>query len=373
MCPVSDLEVPRRLGFLVPKFNLGTRTHEDTNEETRKSNERLHSIAAAPFNSRGRSDLKTVGQRTRDAQFGRRVRAGRLVEYGALVMAATVNINGRICAERDAVISVFDHGFVYGEGVYETLRTYGGHPFLYDRHMRRLRNSGRLIDLAIPFTDEELAAHMRKTIAATSLEGKEAYLRVLVTRGVGELTYDLKATPAPSWVIICKPLIEPSAEVYENGVKVALVDVVRNHPQSVNPMIKSNNLLNPALAAQEAFKRGAFEPVMRNFLGELTECATANLFIVKNGIALTPPLECGLLPGITREFLFEVGSEVGVEVREQVLRDDDLFGADEAFLTSTTREVVPIVRVDDRTIGNGKPGPLTLKLLNGFRARARAG
>ena len=287
-------------------------------------------------------------------------------------MAATANVNGRICAEHEAVISVFDHGFVYGEGVYETLRTYNGRLFLYDRHMRRLRNSARMIDLALPFTDDELAARIHETIAAATLNGKEAYVRALVTRGVGELTYHLSATPNPSCVIIVKPLLEQPAEIYENGVKVVLVDIVRNHPQSVNPLIKSNNLMNSALAAQQAFKRGGFEPVMRNFRGELTECATANLFIVKDGAALTPPLDCGLLPGITREFVFEVGRDVGVEVREQVLRDGDLFGADEAFLTSTTRELVPIVTVDERTIGHGRPGVVTTKLLGRFREWAAA-
>jgi branched-chain amino acid aminotransferase len=287
-------------------------------------------------------------------------------------MAAMVNVNGRISDEREAVISVFDHGFLYGEGIYETLRTYNGRPFLYDRHMRRLRNSAAMMALDIPFTDDQLASQIRETTAAANLDGAEAYIRVLVTRGVGELTYDIKATPTPSLVIIVKPLVEPSEETYEQGVKVALVDVVRNHPASVNPMIKSNNLLNQALAGQEAIRRGAFEGVMRNYRGELTECTTANLFVVQNGMALTPPLESGLLPGITREFLFEVGRDVGVDVRERVLRDDDLFSGDEAFLTSTTREAVPIVRVDDRTIGTGKPGPVTKKLLKGFRDRAHA-
>ena len=162
-------------------------------------------------------------------------------------MAAMVNVNGRISDERDAVISVFDHGFLYGEGVYETLRTYNSRLFLYDRHMRRLRNSARMIELVIPFTDEVLARHVSDTIGATKLDGKEAYVRVLVTRGVGELSYDLKATPKPSWVIIVKPLIEPPSEIYERGCKVVLVDVVRNHPKSLNPMIKSNNLMNQAL------------------------------------------------------------------------------------------------------------------------------
>ena len=287
-------------------------------------------------------------------------------------MAATVNVNGHISGECEAVISVFDHGFLYGEGVYETLRTYNGRLFLYDRHLRRLRNSGRLIDLEIPFTDSELAAHIRDTTAAANLEGAEVYVRVLVTRGVGDLSYHLEATPQPSFVIIVKPFPEQPAAIYDEGVKVVLVDIVRNHPEAVNPMIKSNNLLNQALAAQQAFRRGAFEGVMRNYRRELTECATANLFIVKNGVALTPPLASGLLPGITREFLFEIGRDLGIEVREQVLREDDLFGADEAFLTSTTREAVPIVTVDERTIGNGKPGAITCNLLNRFRERARA-
>ena len=288
-------------------------------------------------------------------------------------MAATVNVNGRISPEQEAVVSVFHHGFLYGEGVYETLRTYNSRLFLFDRHMRRLRNSARLIDLAVPFGDDELSAQIHGTMAAANLAGRQAYVRVLLTRGVGDLTYDLKATPKPSVVIIVKPMPLQPAEIYERGVKVVIVDVVRNHPQSVNPVIKCNNLMNSALAAQQAFGRGAFEAVMRNYRGELTECATANLFIVKDGSALTPPLECGLLPGITREFLFEVGRDVGIDVREEVLRDADLSGADEAFLTSTTREVAPIVTVDERPIGSGKPGAVTLELLAGFRDRAGVG
>jgi branched-chain amino acid aminotransferase len=289
-------------------------------------------------------------------------------------MAATVNVNGLISPQEDAFIPVFDHGFLYGEGIYETLRTYDGRLFLFDRHLRRLRNSARLIDLVIPFAnDDELVAHIRDTIDAAGLNRTEAYVRVMITRGVGELTYDLNATPKPSWVIIVKPLVSPAAEVYECGVKVVLVDVVRNHPQSVNPMIKSNNLMNSALAAQEAMKRGGFEAVMRNYRGELTECTQSNFFIVKNGAALTPPLESGLLPGITREFIFELGRANDIDVREQVLRDDDLFAADEAFLTSTTREIAPIVTVDDCTIGNGKPGPVTGKLLKAFRSPCSGG
>jgi branched-chain amino acid aminotransferase len=287
-------------------------------------------------------------------------------------MSATVNVNGRITGDRDAVVSVFDHGLLYGEGIYETLRTYRGRPFLYERHMRRLRNSARMINLSLPFSDADMASRIRDTMAAATLNGEEAYIRVLVTRGVGDLTYDLKATPVPSVIIIVKAQIDPAAEAYELGVGVVIVDVVRNHPDTVNPMIKSNNLLNSALGAQEAIRRGAFEGIMRNYRGELSECTTANLFLVKEGTALTPPLTAGLLPGITREFICDIGQEIGVEVREAVLRDEDLFAADEAFLTSTTREAVPIVTVNDRPIGNGRPGPVTLALLAGFRRHAAA-
>ena len=286
-------------------------------------------------------------------------------------MSATVNVNGRITPECEAVISVFDHGFLYGEGVYETMRTYHGRPFLFDRHMRRLGRSASMIELPLSFSGEELAAQIRATQDAAKLDG-EAYIRVLVTRGVGELTYDLKATPNPSLVIIVKPHVDPPADAYDKGVRVVIVDVVRNHPATVNPMIKSNNLMNSALAMQQALRSNAFEGVMRNYRGELTECTTANLFIVKNNVALTPPLEAGLLPGITREFLFDVGKDSGVEVAEKILGDDDLFRADEAFLTSTTRELVPIVTVNDRMIGNGRPGPVTWKLLNAFRRAANA-
>ena len=281
-------------------------------------------------------------------------------------MAATVSVNGRITDERNATVSVFDHGFLYGEGVYETLRTYGGRLFEYGRHVRRLRRSAQMIALDVPFTDDELAARIEETRAAAGLAG-EAYIRVLLTRGVGDLTYDPAATPAPTLVIIVKPQIDPPAEAFTDGVRAALVDIVRNHPGSVNPLIKSNNLMNSALAMQEALRRGAFEGIMRNYRGELTECTTANLFVVRGGEIVTPPLDAGILPGITRERIFELGAETGISVREAVLHDDDLFAADEAFLTSTTREVVPIVMVDDRTIGNGRPGPVTLAMLAAFR------
>jgi branched-chain amino acid aminotransferase len=289
-------------------------------------------------------------------------------------MSAMVSINGRIVDQAHAAISVFDHGFLYGEGVYEVVRTYGGLPFLFDRHMRRLRASASRLQLDVPLTDDELRARVLATMAAAALgaDGREAYVRIMVTRGVGEITYDPGACPEPSIVVIAKPHVDPPASVYTDGVTVSLVGILRNHPGSVNPIIKSNNLLNNALGSQEAFRRGAFEGVMRNYRGEIAECTTSNIFIVKNGVAATPPLEAGLLAGITREFLFEVAAEVGIPMREQVLHDADLFGADESFLTSTTREIVPIVRVDDRVIGTGTPGPITRQLLGAFRERTSA-
>jgi branched-chain amino acid aminotransferase len=288
-------------------------------------------------------------------------------------MAATVNVNGRVSDQEHAVISVFDHGFLYGEGVYETLRTYNGQPFLFDRHMRRMRKSAGMVALDVPLTDAQIDSRFRETMQAAGLgeTGREAYIRILITRGVGELTYDLAACPSPSIVIIVKPNVEPPLAAFEQGVKASLVPIVRNHPGSVNPLIKSNNLLNNALAMQEAFRRGGFEGIMRNYKGELAECTQSNLFIVKNGAALTPPIDAGLLPGITREFLFEVGQDAGIPVREAVLRDEDLFGADEAFLTSTTREVLPIVKIDDRQVGAGTPGPITRALLDGYRKKAQ--
>ena len=288
---------------------------------------------------------------------------------------SAVNVNGRMFDREHAVVSVFDHGFLYGEGIYETLRTYNGLPFLFDRHMRRLRHSAELMALPVPLDDAGIEARLHETMEAAGLGRSgagEAYLRVLVTRGVGDLSYDPASCPVPSIVMIAKPQIDPAAEVYERGVNVAIVSIVRNHPGTVNPIIKSNNLLNNALAMQEAVRAGAFEGVMRNYRGELSECTTSNIFIVRGGTALTPPLDAGLLPGITREFLFEVGRDAGIRVEEASLQDADLLEADEAFLTSTTRELVPITRVDGRPISTGHPGMVTRTLLAEFRRQAQA-
>jgi branched-chain amino acid aminotransferase len=284
-------------------------------------------------------------------------------------LKGAVYVNGTITAADKAVIPVYDHGFLYGEGVYETLRTYNRVPFLYDRHLRRLRLSAERIGLEVPFDDASLRGWIDDTMAAAG-ELKEAYIRVLLTRGVGDLSYDVRATPAPSLVIIVKPLEEPPARIFEQGVKISLVPILRNHPGSVNPAIKSNNLLNNALAMQHAHRVGGEEGLMCNYRGELSECSQSNFFLVRDGAALTPKSAAGLLEGVTRAFLFEVGQDVGVPVRDETLYPKDLESADEAFLTSTTRELNPVVRIDDRVIGTGRPGPVTLKLLEGYRRRA---
>jgi branched-chain amino acid aminotransferase len=292
-------------------------------------------------------------------------------------MSVVVNVNGKIADGASAAISVFDHGFLYGEGVYETVRTYNGEPFLFDRHMQRLRASAAMIMLDVPLSDAEFLQRSIETMHAAGL-GKqadgtvaEAYIRILHTRGIGDLTYDPAATPVPSIVVIVKPLPIPSEHQFRDGVKVCMVDdIIRNHPRSVNPLIKSNNLLNNALGMQQAMRKGGVEGVFRNYKGELTECSQSNLFIIRNGVVCTPPLDAGLLAGITRGFVFEIGAGLGIRVEETVLTDDDLFSADEAFFTSTTKELMPIARVDDRTIGTGRPGPITGQLLAEYRRRA---
>jgi branched-chain amino acid aminotransferase len=282
-----------------------------------------------------------------------------------------VYVNGRIASAEAAAIPVYDHGFLYGEGVYETLRTYNRVPFLLDRHIRRLRASAAYLQLPVPFSDDQLASWIDDTMAAVG-PMREAYIRVLLTRGVGELTYDVQSTPVPSLVIIVKPLEEPPARVLTDGIKVALVPILRNHPGSVNPVIKSNNLLNNALAMQEANRRGADEGLMCNYRGELSECSQANFFIVRDGAALTPRNEAGLLEGLTRNFLFEVGDDIGVAVRYETLFPADLQSADEAFITSTTRELSPVTRIDDKPVGTGTPGPVTGRLHEAYRRRAYA-
>jgi branched-chain amino acid aminotransferase len=286
-------------------------------------------------------------------------------------MPTMVNVDGRLAAERDAVVSVFDHGFLFGEGVYEVMRTYRQRPFLFDPHLRRLRASADRIALPIPTSDAEIAQRITSTIAAAQLPG-EAYIRILVTRGVGEIGYDPANCPAPTVVIIVKAHSELAPEAYRDGVTIALVSVRRNHPDTVNPLIKSNNLLNNALAMQEAYQRGAAEALMKNTRDEIAECAMSNIFVVQAGTVRTPPTTAGLLAGVTRAFVLELAAKTGIRAIEETLREDDIASADEMFFTSTTREIVPVVRVDARVIGSGKPGPVTQRLRAAFAEALRS-
>ena len=290
------------------------------------------------------------------------------------IAEAAVNVNGTVTSGDRALISVFDHGFLYGDGVYETLRTYNRRLFLTDRHLARLRASAARLALEVRPTDRELESRMRATMRDVHPDG-EVILRILVTRGVGDLGYDPAVCPTPTVVIIARPHREPPPGVYRDGVRLVVASVLRNHPRSVDPVIKSNNLLNNVLAMQEAVRDGAYEAILLNHRGELAECSQSNLFAVRDGAVLTPPLDAGLLEGVTRNLVFEVGADVGAPVREEVLCESDLPTVDELFITSTTREVVPAVRVGDQTIGSGAPGPVTRRLLARLRevADARTG
>jgi branched-chain amino acid aminotransferase len=286
-------------------------------------------------------------------------------------MSAIINVNGRITPDRDAVVSALDHGFLYGEGIYEVVRTYGHKPFLFDRHMARLRRSAAFLSLTLPLTDVEFEARLRETAEVFFAQPdatEDVYVRILVTRGVGEINYNPASCTTPTVVVILKPFTPLPPHVYAQGVRAALVPVLRNHPGSVSPLIKSNNLLNNALAAQEAYRRGAFEGIMRNYRNEISEGSISNVFVVRNGIVSTPPLDAGLLAGITRAFIIEIAPAAGIEIHEAPLHDADLLQADESFLTGSTQEIVPLVQVDDREIGTGRPGPVTQALQTAYKA-----
>ncbi len=289
-------------------------------------------------------------------------------------LSGVVFVNGAITCAADAMVPVYDHGFLYGEGVYETLRTYRREPFLFAPHMARLRRSAALMRLPVPWSDAEMAGWVAATMAEHDrLDSrlKEAYIRILFTRGVGPLTYAPSACPAPTVVIIVKEFPVPAASTFAEGISVALVDVRRNHPQALNPAIKSNNLLNNALGMQQALTAGAEEALMLNHDGRVVECSQSNFFIVRNGRLRTAPLADGLLPGITRDYVIGLARELGYPVDEQSFGPDAVWAADEAFITGTTREVTPVVRVDTQPVGAGRPGPISLALLDAFRRRAQ--
>lgn len=285
-------------------------------------------------------------------------------------MQIAIDVNGRLGDAESASVPVLDRGFLFGEGVYETLRTYNRRPFLLDRHLARLRASAERIALEPPLDDPTFTARILATMQAVDGPGERS-IRLLLTRGAGELGYGLANCPPPTVVVIVRPHSETPADVVANGIGIVQSSVLRNHPQSLHPRIKSNNLLNNALAMQEALRAGAAEALMCNHRGELAECAQSNFFLVRGGAALTPPVEAGILEGVTRNFVFEVGASAGIPVREETLLPADLATADELFVTSTTREVLAVTRVDRRPVGDGRPGPVTRALAEAFGRLAR--
>ena len=287
-------------------------------------------------------------------------------------MEIAVNINGRLTDAANAAVSPLDRGFLFGEGVYETLRTYNRHPFLLNRHLARLRASADLISLRVPHDDDEYRDRLLETMAGLSDKKSELYLRILLTRGVGDLTYDPNTCPTPTVMMMARPYVETPTKTVDRGIKIVLSSIVRNHPQALNPRIKSNNLLNNALAMQEAIRAGADEALMCNYRGEIAECAQSNIFIVRDGIAQTPSLDTGLLEGVTRNFVFEVGEAANIPVRETILLPADLTQADEIFITGTTREVLSVTSVDQTPVGDGRPGPITKRLAKTFLELALA-
>lgn len=283
------------------------------------------------------------------------------------------SVNGAVLPAEEARVSVLDTGFTFGDSVYETLRTYGGRPFHLDRHLRRLRASAGRLGIPVPEGDEPFARDVEAILARA--ENPESYIRIMMTRGVGDVSYHFERVQGPTRVVIVKPYEPLPERCYREGVPVIVASVRRNSPRALDPAIKSGNLINNILAVREAQAAGAFEPILLNHNGEVAEGASANVFVVKGGAGLTPPLGAGILPGITRQLLLEIGGGIGVPMREETLGVADLLGADEAFITSTLKEAVPVRAVDGKPVGDGRPGPVTLRLLKAYRdyaARHRA-
>lgn len=283
-------------------------------------------------------------------------------------MAFFASVNGDIVPAAEARVSALDNGFTFGDGVYETLRTYGGRPFHLDRHLSRLRASAAMLAIGIPPTDAALAADLDRLLERA--DNPESYIRIIVTRGVGEISYRFDRIVGPT-IFMAARAYEPFAEAqYKEGIAVIISSLRRNSPRALDPAMKSCNLINNILAVREAQARKAAEPLMLNERGDVAEGASANVFIVSGGVLVTPPLNDGILPGVTRALVLELAAKLGIEARQQSIRMPALLEADEAFVTSTLKEVMPIATVDGATIGTGRPGPLTRKLLDAYRAYA---
>ncbi|MGD1087524.1 MAG: branched-chain-amino-acid transaminase [Verrucomicrobiota bacterium] len=275
-------------------------------------------------------------------------------------------LDGKFCNERDAKVSVFDHGLLYGDGIFEGIRAYNGRVFKLKEHIDRLFSSAKAILLEIPMSHSELMKTTVETCRKNKL--RDGYIRLVVTRGVGTLGLNPRSCKKPSIIIIADKIQLYPPEFYQRGLDIITVPTVRNLHSALNPAIKSLNYLNNILAKIEANNGGCEEAVMLNAEGFVAECTGDNLFIVKNGALFTPPLSAGALYGITRQTVIELAQATGLKVSEPNLTRYDLFNADECFLTGTGAEIVPVVKIDGRVIGGGKPGKLTRKLVDDYHA-----
>lgn len=277
-----------------------------------------------------------------------------------------VYIDGEFVPKSAAKISVFDHGLLYGDGIFEGIRVYCGKVFLMDEHVDRLYEGAHCLMIKIPLSKDEMKAVLVKSVEMNNLT--DGYIRLVVTRGFGDLGLNPFKCPTPSVVIIAASITLYPPELYEKGLDIITVAVPRAHPETLNPRVKSLNYLSNILAKIEALNAGVMEAVMLNHRGEVSECTGDNIFVIKNGTLKTPPASATILEGCTRNTVMGIARKTGIEVIEPSMQRYDLYSADECFLTGTAAEVIPVVKIDGRVIGDGKPGPITNDLLAKFRA-----
>jgi branched-chain amino acid aminotransferase len=284
-------------------------------------------------------------------------------------MPSKIWLDGRLIDKADAKVSVYDHGLLYGDGVFEGIRAYSGRIFECDAHLDRLFQSARSIRLNIPFSREQLRLAMEETIKANGFA--DCYIRLVVTRGSGSLGLNPTRCEKPCVFIIADLLELYPREMYENGMAVIVSSVIRNHPNALSPRLKSLNYLNNILAKIEAIDAGVSEAVMLNHEGNVAECTADNIFIVRASEVQTPQTSDGILEGVTRRVMFELCRAAGIPLVEKILQRHDLYIADECFLTGTGAEVIPVTKIDARVIGTGKPGPIARKLIDAFHRKVR--
>jgi branched-chain amino acid aminotransferase len=275
-----------------------------------------------------------------------------------------VYINGKLYDKADAKISVYDHGLLYGDGIFEGIRVYDGKVFRLRQHVDRLYDSAQGIKLVIPMSREQMAEAITSTVKAN--DKRNGYIRAIVTRGAGTLGLDPRKTTDPQVIIIVDDISLYPAELYENGMEIVTVSTIRNHPNALSPRIKSLNYLNNIMAKMEAIQAGCLEALMLNHEGQVAECTGDNIFIVKRGVLKTPPTDAGILEGVTRNTVMELARAANIPVEESSLTRLDVHTSDECFLTGTAAEVIPVVKCDGRQIGSGKPGPITKQLRERF-------